>query len=100
MVHHVPNARPRSARESVQNSIAREVMIWLIAADPDDHAFPNQLAPGDMALSEMGNVWLYNGLRWNLLVHSSAPDDGQTEVRNMRVLTDKNRIEVERNRDV
>lgn len=95
MSHHLPNARPRAGRESVQNSIAREVMVWLIQSDPGTHSFPSQLAPGDMALSEEGNVWLYNGLRWNLLVHSSAPDDGQTEVRNIRVLDGGPKVEVQ-----
>ena len=84
MTHHIPSTRPGAGRESVPESIARRVMCWLIQKDPDDHTFPAQLTPGDMALSESGNLWIYNGLRWKLLV-PSAVEPGEREVRNLSV---------------
>ncbi len=79
MVHHIPDQRARAGRESVQHSVAREILIWLIADHPDNHGFPNQLAPADMALNEAGDVYMYTGLRLQLLV-SSAPAEGSGDL--------------------
>ena len=84
MTHHIPVTRPRAGRESVPESIARQVLCWLIKGDPNGHSFPNQLAPGDTALSESGDLWIYNGLIWKLLV-PSAVEPGEREVRNLSV---------------
>ncbi len=93
MVHHLPTSRPRAARESVQNTVAREVMVWFITSTPEGHAFPNQLAPGDMALSQEGDIWLWNGLVWSLLVASRTDDE--LRVKNLRVQESTRGLEIE-----
>lgn len=94
MSHHISEVRPRAGRESVQSSVAREILLWLISEDdPADHAFQAQLGPGDMALSEAGDIWIYNGLRWSLLVASRSDDE--LRVKNLRVLDATRAFEVE-----
>ncbi len=64
MSHHVPTKRSRANQESVPWTVAREVFIWNVLAHPDDHDFTPQLEPGDLALNEAGNVYMYTGLAW------------------------------------
>ena len=93
MVHHVPDKRPGAGRESVQNSVAREVLIWLIASTPASWSFPAALSPGDMALAQTGDIWIYTGLHWTQLVGSRVDDE--LRVKNLRVLAADERLEVE-----
>ena len=94
MSHHISSVRPRGGRESVTSSTAREVLVWFISeAEPNDHTFPAQLGPGDMALSEVGDIWLYNGLNWHLLIASRTDDE--LRVKNLRVLYDTKGFSIE-----
>ena len=90
----IPQSRPRAGRESVQNTVAREILVWFIDGNnPDDHTFQNQLAPGDMALSGEGNIWMWNGLIWALLVGSRSDDE--LRIKNVRIIDSNKGFEIE-----
>ncbi len=93
MAHHITAGRPRAGRESVQSSVAREVLIWLIDSDPNIWSFPNQLAAGDMALAETGDIWIFTGSHWTQLVGSRTDDE--LRVKNLRVRNTDKSFEVE-----
>ncbi len=96
MTHHVPSQGSRAGRQSVSYSTAREVLIWNVAEHPDEHAFPAQLEPGDMALNVEGDVYMYTGQRWHLLVPSVLAEDSADEqaVHNLIKLSGPDRLKV------
>lgn len=64
MSHHVPTKRSRANQESVPWTVAREAFIWNVLASPDNHDFPPQLEPGDFALSQAEDTYIWTGLQW------------------------------------
>ena len=94
MPHHFSQRNNSSdARASIQASVARSVLVWNVIGHPDDHAFPNQLEPGDFSLTEPGDIYLYTGRRWHLLV-SSVPEGDEKEVRGLTTIPDPARLRV------
>lgn len=64
MPHHFSQQRPRETGESVPWTTARVVYVWnFIGTDPDV-VVANQVEPGDRAINEDGNEWLWTGLAW------------------------------------
>jgi hypothetical protein len=64
VAHHFAQQRPRETQESVPWTIARSVFVWnFIGSDPDVIE-ANQVEPGDMALNEDEDSWVYTGLAW------------------------------------
>ena len=62
--------RPQTVTESLPMSVARPAVVWMLgdAASPSDYSFAAPLNAGDTALTNRGELWLYNGKSWKLIV--------------------------------
>ncbi len=83
MSHHWGSGRPLDAVRSISKSLVRVPVVWNSQGLPEDAGFPlHLLQPGDFALRENGEFWVYTGERWHLLV-PSVPQGSQRPVVNL-----------------
>ena len=62
--------RPQAITDSLSMSVARPTVVWMLrdTPDPSDYSFAASLNAGDTALTNRGELWLWNGKSWRLVL--------------------------------
>lgn len=64
MTHHFAQRRPREAQETIPWTVGKQPVVWNFLGTNPEVITRKEVEPGDFALNETEDLWVWTGLSW------------------------------------